>query len=292
MEQIALSLNDSEARINLLGAELSSFKYKNIEYMWQANPAVWGRHAPILFPIVGRLRDNIYIFQGKKYEMGQHGFARDRDFDVVDQSDTSVTLLLRSDELSKAVYPFDFELKVTYSMQANGLQVAYEVRNTQPEKPIWYSIGAHPGFNFPLGACESLHDYVIDFYDATLQHIGLYPLVGGYVSKEKKSLSISNGKLGLKAELFDNDALIMDVQTPAKVSIRSKKSGKGIAMSYSGFRWLGIWTKAAGAGFICVEPWNGIADTADHNQQLETKWGISSLKAGERYAVSYDIRVF
>lgn len=292
MEQIALSLNDSEARINLLGAELSSFKYKNIEYMWQANPAVWGRHAPILFPIVGKLRDNSYIFQGKKYEMVQHGFARDREFDVVDQSDTSVSLLLRSDELSKAVYPFDFELKVTYSMQANGLQVAYEVRNTQPEKPIWYSIGAHPGFKFPLGASEILHDYEIDFYDATLQHIGLYPLVSGYVSKEKQSLSISNGKLGLKAELFDNDALIMDVQTPAKVSIRSKKSGKGIAMSYSDFRWLGIWTKAAGAGFICVEPWNGIADTADHNQQLETKWGINSLKAGERHAVSFDITVY
>lgn len=224
--------------------------------------------------------------------MGQHGFARDREFVSVNQSDTSVSLLLRSDELSKAIYPFDFDLKVTYSMQANGIQVAYEVRNTQPEKPIWFSIGAHPGFNFPLGASECLEDYEIDFYDASLQHIGLYPLVGGYISKDKQSLSISNGKLGLKAELFDNDALIMDVEDPAMISIRSKKSGKGIAMSYSDFRWLGIWTKTAGAGFICIEPWNGIADTDDHDHQLETKWGINSLEAGEWYAVSYDITVY
>ena len=292
MEQITLSLNDSEARINLFGAELSSFKYKNNEYIWQANPAVWGRHAPILFPIVGKLRDDSYLFQGKKYAMGQHGFARDREFAIVNQSDISVSLLLRSDDLIKAVYPFDFELEVTYTMQPNGIQVGYKVRNTQPENPIWFSIGAHPGFNFPLNASERFEDYEIDFYDVALQSIDLYPLVGGYVSKEKQSLPISNGKLGLRGELFDNDALIMDVDTPAKVSIRSKKSGKGVAMSYSDFRWLGIWTKAVGTGFICIEPWNGIADTVDHDQQLVTKWGINLLEAGESYAVSYEIMIY
>ena len=276
----------------MLGAELSSFKFKNIEYIWQANPAVWGRHAPILFPIVGKLRDNSYIFQGKRYTLGQHGFARDREFIVVDQSDSSVSMLLRSDERSKEIYPFDFQLKVTYSMQANGIRVGYEVRNMQHEKPMWFSIGAHPGFNFPLDSNESIEDYEIDFYNPALRHVDLYPLVGGYVSKEKLPLSISHGKLTVTGNLFDNDALIMDVNDPARISIRSRKSGKGVAMSYSDFRWLGIWAKSAEAGFICIEPWNGIADTVDHDQQLETKMGMNFLKAGDRYAVSYDIMIY
>jgi len=292
LEHITLSSTDSEARVNLLGAELSSYTFKNKEYIWQANPAVWGRHAPILFPIVGKLRDNSYIFEGKTYTLGQHGFARDREFVIVDQSDTHVTLLLRSDESSKAVYPFDFELEVTYSMQSGGILVDYLVRNSQPVSPIWFSIGAHPGFIIPLDASERLEDYELNFYDATLQRLELYPLVGGYVSKEKESLSISNGILGLRKELFENDALIMDVHASAEISIRSKKSGKGVGMSYSDFKWLGIWTKAAGAGFICIEPWNGIADTVDHDQQLETKWGITSLDAGESYSVTYEVNFY
>lgn len=292
MEQIKLSSTDSEARINVLGAELSSFNYKKQEYIWQANPAVWGRHAPILFPIVGKLRHNSYTFQEKTYTMGQHGFARDRKFVVVDHSDTAVSLLLQADESTKAIYPFDFALEVTYSMQPYGIQVSYKVSNTQSANPIWFSIGAHPGFNIPLDASESLADYELDFHNAALQCIDVYPLVGGYLSKEKESLPISDGILAISEALFENDALIMDVHAPAKISIRSKKSGKGVAMSYSAFRWLGIWTKAPGAGFICIEPWNGIADTVDHDQQLETKWGIYSLNAGESYFVSYDVNFY
>ncbi len=287
-----LSLGDSEARINLRGAELSSFIYNNIEYIWQANPAVWGRHAPILFPIVGKLRHNSYLFQGKTYTRGQHGFARDMKFVIVEQGYTTVRLLLQSDVTTKSVYPFDFELEVTYSMQPYGIKVGYEVRNTQPTNPLWFSIGGHPGFVIPVDTKERLEDYEIDFHNAALQQIDLYPLVGGYLSKEKEPILLLDGILKLRKELFENDALIMDINAPAKVSIRSINSGKGVAMSYSDFKWLGIWTKAPGAGFICIEPWNGIADTVDHDQQLETKWGMNFLKARESYAVSYDIMFY
>lgn len=292
MKPITLSLGDSVARINLFGAELTSLQYKKCEYIWQANPAVWGRHAPILFPIVGKLRNNRYIFKGKTYVMGQHGFARDRVFSIVEQSDSAVKMLLRSDELSKAVYPFDFELTVLYSMQPFGIRVTYEVLNSQPIDPIYFSIGAHPGFVIPLEVGDSLADYEVNFYDSALQGLDLYPLIDGYVSKEKIFLPIKEGVLGLRGELFEKDALIMDVHPAAKISIRSKKSGKGIGMTYAYFRWLGIWTKDAGAGFICIEPWNGIADTTDHDQQLETKWGIIKLDAGENYKVSYDCMIF
>lgn len=292
MEYITLSLADSIARISFFGAELNSFKHKEQEYIWQANPAVWGRHAPILFPIVGKLRDNRYTFQGKTFALGQHGFARDREFSLVEQSDSAVKMLLRSDESTKVLYPFDFELAVSYSMQPFGIKVTYEVSNTQPLHPILFSIGAHPGFVIPLHAWESLEDYEVDFCDSALNSLELYPLVGGYVSKEKMSLPVKNGRLRLKGELFEQDALIMDVHPAAQISIRSKKSGSGVGLRYADFRWMGLWTKAPGAGFICIEPWNGIADTTDHDQQLETKWGIITLEAGKIHKVSYDIIIF
>jgi galactose mutarotase-like enzyme len=292
LEHVILSLSDSVAKINLSGAELSSFKHNKLEYIWQANPAVWSRHAPILFPIVGKLRDNRYTFLGKPYSMGQHGFARDREFLILSQSESSVSLILRADESTKAVYPFDFELVVSYTMKPLGITVSYEVQNIQPVGSMLFSIGAHPGFIIPLEAGETFQDYEINFHDSDFQLVYLYPLVDGYVSMDRHSLPIKNGILGLREELFENDALIMDVHPSAMISVRSKKTGKGIGMRYADFRWLGIWMKEPGSGFICIEPWNGIADTVEHDQKLETKWGIMSLEAGERYKVNHDIVFF
>nr|MBI1230353.1 aldose 1-epimerase family protein [Cytophagales bacterium] len=292
MKQITLSLANKVAGINLLGAELTSFKLNDQEYIWQANPAVWGRHAPILFPIVGKLRNNSFVYQGKAYLMGQHGFARDMEFSVVAQTASSVRLLLQSDENSRKIYPFDFELTVGYTLSEKGVEVSYDVKNVQAKNPMLFSIGAHPGFILPLGETERMEDYEINFFDSTLQSLALYPLVGGHVSKEKELLPVLNGVLPLRRDLFEQDALIMDVDSHTSISIRSKHSGKGVGMRYADFRWLGIWTKSPDSGFICIEPWNGIADTVDHDQQLENKWGIISLDAGEEYKVAYDIFFF
>ena len=292
LKQITLSLANEVAGINLLGAELTSFKLNDQEYIWQANPAVWGRHAPILFPIVGKLRNNSFVYQGETYFMGQHGFARDMEFSVIAQTASSVRLLLRSDENSRKIYPFDFELTVGYSLQEGGVEVSYEVKNVQERNPVLFSIGAHPGFILPLGERERMEDYEINFFDPTLQTLALYPLVGGHISKEKEFLPLVDGVLPLRRDLFAQDALIMDVDSHTSISIRSKHSGKGVGMRYADFRWLGIWTKSADSGFICIEPWNGIADTVEHDQQLENKWGIILLDAGELYKVAYNIHFF
>lgn len=286
-EKIILSSGDRSASIQLMGAELTSYKVGDLAYIWQANPAVWGRHAPILFPIVGRLKNNQYSYKGKTYSLGQHGFARDRVFELVSSSDTTAVFSLRSDEASLSRYPFRFELLVRYELLPEGLVVGYEVSNLS-QRDMFFSIGAHPGFRCPLHPeSELLSDYILDFENEELSELYLYPLEAGYISTKKRSVLLSRGKLALMDHLFLDDALIMDVLPPAKVSVRHRETGRGFGMEFADFRWLGIWTKDPDAGFLCLEPWNGIADTVDHQGDFTQKLGVQLLQPNARYSVNY-----
>jgi galactose mutarotase-like enzyme len=273
-----LSLGQIEAQISTMGAECISLKKNGLEFLWQANPKVWSRHAPVLFPIVGKLKDNQYSHKDKTYTMGQHGFARDRDFELIEKTDQELTMVLKADELSKKVYPFDFELSIQYRLSENGLEVSYTVRNPSENETLLFSIGAHPGFACPLEVeKESFSDYLIDFGQKEIDKLPLYTLEDGLISSHKKTLALDAGKIALDYKLFENDALILDVAPITHVSVISQKTGKGFAMEFSDFKWLGIWTKEKGAKFVCLEPWNGIAATTDHDGSLENKLGIEKL---------------
>ncbi|WP_228692498.1 aldose 1-epimerase family protein [Lunatimonas sp.] len=288
MEKINLNLGDRSAVIHLMGAELSSYKIGDWEYIWQADPAIWARHAPILFPIVGRLKDNRYTYQGKTYSLGQHGFARDSMFELVSSTETSAVFVLRADAESLRNFPFLFELLVRYEMLAEGLEVSYEVKNVATEADLLFSIGAHPGFKCPLNPeSELLSDYILDFGNEDLIELGLYPLEDGYISMSKRSMALSKGMMPLKDQLFLDDALIMDVLPPAKVSVRHRETGRGFGMEFADFQWIGIWSKEPDAGFVCLEPWSGIADTVDHQGDFSQKLGIQRLRPKASYVVNY-----
>ncbi|WP_162343007.1 aldose 1-epimerase family protein [Cyclobacterium salsum] len=282
-----------EARFSSLGAECTSLCFQGLEYLWQANPSIWGRHSPVLFPIVGRLQDDRYTFRGKSYSLTQHGFARDRVFSLLDQSQDSLLLSLKSDATSLQVYPFAFELQIRYTLSDTGMRVDYRVINPSADEALWYSIGAHPGFACPLEPQkESLEDYQLDFGQQDLSSLSLYVLEKGLIGSERKTLPLQNGKLNLDWGWFQNDALIADVGPVTSVSIRSRKTGKGYAMEFEEFRWLGLWTKQQDAGFVCIEPWNGIADTLTHNGNFQEKVGIQSLPPKGVDNVGFELTLF
>ncbi len=291
MENITLEDNGKIATIKLKGAELTSFIKEGIEYIWDANPSVWNRHSPVLFPIVGRLKDNRFLFNDKSHTLPQHGFARDLNFQLIEHHDTKATFELTSDQKTFVSFPFEFVLRISYVLSDSRLSVNYEVENPSLENNLFFSIGAHPGFHCPLiPEVEKFTDYVLDFGDNSLQSIELWKLDEGLIANEKETIPLKNGQIPLKYALFENDALIFSTEKVKKLNLRSRVSGKGVSMDFPEFRWVGVWTKGQGAPFICLEPWCGIADTVDHDQYFTKKLGINRLSPQQKFSRSFVIQ--
>ncbi|AYM03254.1 aldose 1-epimerase family protein [Levilactobacillus yiduensis] len=280
-------------QINSLGAELSSVKDNDsgMEYMWQANKAYWGRHAPLLFPIVGRLQDNQYRLNGTTYHMTQHGFARDREFTVLDQTATSVTLQLTADDQTKALFPSDFVLTVHYALEDHQLQFAATVDNPA-ETPLTFSFGAHPGFNVPLG------DPTADFsdYQVTVSPKKVYqrvPLVGPYSDTQHSVPMDLTQPMVLDHDLFDHDAKVLTLDNQeTTLMLSSGVNDHGVALTLSA-PYVGIWSPyPKQAPFVCFEPWWGLADDVEATGDLETKVAIHQLAAHDSFQASYQITYF
>lgn len=260
-----------------------------MEYIWSGDAKYWGRQAPVLFPIVGRLKDDQYQVAGKTYHLGQHGFARDRDFAIREQTATKVVLELKADEASKELYPFDFCLQLSYELTASGLVVGYQVDNPSQE-PIYFGIGGHPAFKTPLTPKESFSDYELIFSaDYRLPKI---PLTNGLTDIESARLSAPTTTIS--RELFKDDALIYDLeQKPTKVSLTSKTSGHGVSLSVTDAKFMGIWSTYPKEGqFVCLEPWWGLADTTDSNGDFTQKYAINRLDKAASFNHQYEITVF
>ncbi|MBO9128181.1 aldose 1-epimerase family protein [Bacillus sp. 165] len=272
------------------GAELTSIQLNadKTEYLWQAEPSFWQRHAPILFPIVGRLVDNTYYVKGMPYELPQHGFARDMTFDIAQQSDTFITYKLTSNEATLQKYPFQFELYVTYTLENNSLHVQYEVKN-RTDGDMYFSIGAHPGFRCPLLANEQYTDYYLEF--SSPERLETYVLQGPYIREEKLVLAERAGSLPLSQQLFKNDAIILENMNHNEITIRSHKNEKFIRVSFDGFPYVGIWSESNGAPFVCIEPWYGIADEVGEAKELHRKKGIQVLGKDENFTCQYTITI-
>lgn len=269
------------------GAELCSLKsnHNNKEYIWQGDPEIWGKHAPLLFPIIGCLKDNRYIYEGKEYSLPRHGFARDYDFNSISgNADHQVRYLLKSNEQTLKVYPFEFELLITYQLIETAVDITYEVRN-KGDKKMYFSIGAHPAFNCPI---EEGQQFLEFDNPVTLERYNLNPQSG--LIEEGKQLVMKNQKaLLLQYDLFKEDAMIFDTKEIKAVAVKNGHTGDGIKVSFEGFPFLGIWSPQA--PFVCIEPWYGIADDSTTLGIFESKKGIVELDGKNDFMCRYRIEI-
>ncbi|BAK73837.1 aldose 1-epimerase family protein [Arcobacter sp. L] len=278
-----------KVKINSFGAELNSLQKidNSCEYIWQANSKYWARYSPILFPIVGRLKEDSYFYKDKKYSMSQHGIARDKEFEVVNKKENFIEFRLCSDEKSFEIYPFSFELYLSYKLEKSSLIISYKVVNKSDEK-ILFSIGAHPAFNWTLDENEKKEDYFLEF---EVDKIKRYFLDEKGLLFKSDDLKLENNKLFLNEELFKDDALVFEDSNIKQVVFKSVKNEKFVKVNFDNFPYLGIWSKPSGAPFLCIEPWFGVADDKNSNQKLEEKKGINSLKKDEEFSCFYSIEI-
>ena len=282
-ENLRISVDDQ-------GAELKSIFGKNhkIEYLWQGNPDFWGRRAPILFPIVGKLKDNTYTYQGKNYQLSQHGLARDMVFEMVSHEGSKISFLLKSTEATRFDYPFEWTLKVSYHIDGNKLFVSVAINNTSSIDEMWFSVGFHPAFNVPIEqGTNDQQVFVLEFNKDKTANIRL--LEHGLLGNSFE-LGMENSQIPLENETFIKDALVFQDLKTDQITLRSVESDRSLVFSFADFPYLGIWSKPS-APFVCIEPWHGIADTIDHDGNLVTKEGIKSLKPTETFSCGYSVEV-
>lgn len=264
------------------GAELQCLRSidSDINYMWNGNSAFWGKFSPVLFPIVGALKDNSYYYEGVKYTLPRHGFARDLDFEGITINSTSVDFKLSYNAETLKVYPFKFELTIKYRLDGRGLTCAYQVVNLD-EKEMLFAIGGHPAFAAPLNNEGDYTDYYLEFNND--RELSYHHIVANLVSDETSTVQLTDRKLPLKHDLFYDDALVFKKLKSNVIRLANTKNTKGLTFQFDGFPYFGIWA-AKNANFVCLEPWCGIADGVDHNQQLAEKEGMEILQVGELWS--------
>ncbi|HUC80243.1 MAG TPA: aldose 1-epimerase family protein [Flavisolibacter sp.] len=281
-----LQNNELKILIDEKGAELKSVVHlgHQLEYMWSGDPAYWAKTSPVLFPIVGALKENTYFFEGKSYHLSRHGFAREKTFTVVEKDEQSITLSLSSDNETLAVFPFAFEFSVTYRLEENRLTVSYRVQNEE-KKQIYFSVGAHPAFKLPLVGGTSYDDYSLQFEKA--ETAGRWPISKeGLIETAPTPFLQNENRLPLTKALFQKDAIVLKHLQSGFVRLVSDKTPHGLQFRIEGFPYLGLWA-APNADFLCIEPWCGIADSVDTNQNLPDKEGILALPAAEQFQVAW-----
>lgn len=278
--------NELSVAINFQGAEISSVKNQNgTEFIWQAKPDVWARHSPVLFPVVGKLKNNQFIFEGKAYKLPQHGFARDMKFDLKEKNENRCVFELHSTAETKKVFPFEFVFQTIYTVNKNRIKVEYKVENPGT-KVLLFSVGAHPAFNVPLQANEIFEDYYLEFENKQFE---ITALNEGLRTSSKNKLELKNKKILLSTKLFDKDALVFENSQINSVALCSSKSAHKIVLESKGFPYYGIWSKKNCCEFVCLEPWFGVADHENSTQNFSEKEGIISLKGNKEFGCEYEI---
>jgi len=272
------------AKIKHSGAELFSLiaNSSNTEYVWEGNPDFWGKHSPILFPIVGTLKDNSYTYNSVQYRLSRHGFARDGVFELIEKKENGATFSMQSSEETLKVYPFRFELQISYTLEDNSLIINYKVIN-KGESKMPFSIGAHPAFSL----AGNFENYSIQFEKEEPLVYNL--LDNDLISNETKTLATENNVIPLKYELFENDALIFKSLKSNYLTILL--TGNPILrVHYDDFPHLGLWTKKD-APFLCIEPWFGYSDSVKSSGNLLKKEGIQILEADETFKSKFSIEI-
>ena len=274
------------------GAELVSIydKEKDREVIWQGDPRFWGRHAPVLFPNVGKHYGNHYRIGDKEYASKQHGFARDTDFTCIDSTLDSVTHQIRSTEETKEVYPFDFVLRIRHILKGRTLTVSWKVANNS-DTDMYFAIGGHPAFRVPVLPDTRRSDYRLTFDgQESLTYLLLDPESGTAKAEEKATLKLENGTCQIEDHMFDHDALVFDNQI-TRAGIQLPDGTPYLELRCVGFPNFGIWSASQDAPFVCLEPWMGRCDNFGYHGELSEKQDINKTEPGQNFSHSYSITV-
>ena len=270
---ITLKNNELKVTLSSKGAEIVSIIKDGKEKIWQADPEVWPMHTPIMFPVCGGLKDDEFIFEGKTYNLGKHGFIRFCEFEVESADDEKVVFAYTSNEETLKQYPFDFKFKVAFTLKGADLLVEYITENTG-DKAMYFSAGAHEGY-----ACnEGVENYTIVFEKE--EDLVSNVLEGNLLGYNTVELGKGTKELKLKDEFFKVDALVFLNLKSRKVWLRNDTTGESFSVSFDGADYLLLWTKYK-AKYICIEPWFGISDFTDSNKDFVNKRGITKLGVGE-----------
>ena len=274
IENEYLSINIKEK-----GAELAKVynKADGFDYLWSGDSNYWGRHAPVLFPIIGKLNQDTYTVEEKEYTMSQHGFARDFDFKLVDQSENHARFRLTDNEQTQIMYPFKFNLEINYVLEGKKLAVEYAVENLSETNKMPFALGAHPGFNVPLNDTGIFSDYNLTFEPALKNTVQVLEIDDGpfpFITGKNKDLTLTNENvLDLDYKTFDNGLLILD-EVVNTVTLSSSLSKNSIALEVSDFPYLTLWTlENKQAPFLCIEPFYGLPDQIGEIGDLYNKKG-------------------
>jgi len=282
--EIVIQNQHLTAKIFSKGAELFSLQdnHSSREYMWEGNPDFWGKHAPVLFPIVGTLKGNQYQHKNKSYSLSRHGFARDLDFEVIETKANAVVFSLKANEKTKSNYPFDFELQICYTLVEKSLNIDYKISNKTAER-MPFSIGGHPAFALP----ESFPSYSLEF--EKIEELNSFVLENDLLSSTTINIPLSDKTLPLSYSLFEKDALIFKKLNSKKITILEENKPI-LSFYYEDFTNFGIWTKM-NAPFICLEPWLGYSDLTSSDGNIENKEAIQFVEANGTFNCSYSIEI-
>ena len=277
------------ATIREKGAELSSLANlaTGQEYIWHGDPAWWTGSAPVLFPIVGSLRNGTYSFGGRSYPLSNHGFARGSEFVVEHETPETAVFLLSSSEATRAVYPFDFQLRVGFALQHNGLSVTYRVRNTGSGR-MYFSIGSHAAFVVPFAGGALENYYVLFDREESAER---WSIKDGLIDPDRTAPAFDTSRtIGLSRTLFDEGALVFKHLHSRSFSLRNNLNARSVTVVTEGAPFFALWAKS-GAPFVCIEPWHGISDSANASGELTQKEGILYLDPEGSFDTGYRIDI-
>ena len=280
------------------GAQLMSVysKKTETEYLWQSDPAYWTGRAYNLFPFIGRMYEGVFTYGGKTYPSRAHGLARYFEFTLEEQTETSLTFVMKDSEETNKEYPFSFEFRVYFELCGNTLTTRYTVTNTD-SRELLCAFGGHPGINVPFGGkqgdtSEAFEDYYLEFDRATDVKQQLLGEKSPYMIDKSVPYPLENGvRLPLSHELFSNDAVILE-NTSGCVSLRSAKSARYVTMHYEGFPFIGFWQiLKAGAPYVCLEPWSALPAVRGKIVELETKPHMTRVAPDKTASMAFTLEI-
>ena len=277
--------------VSSTGAELISLIKNGKEFLWQGDPQYWKGHATNLFPIVGRVKEGKYYLKDKEYEMKCHGFTSVSEFEVEEQTETKLVMVLKSNDVTRSQYPFEFEYRVTHELCGCEWKTTYTVTNPSETETLLFSVGAHPGFNMPLAEGEKFEDDWIEF-DVESAPSDII-CENCFPTGERKSYPLIDGKiLPLRHTLFDNDALMLGDMSCRRLTIKSNNTPTQIRVCFDDMAYLGIWhAPRTEAPYVCIEPWNGLPSPSVGKEDFEKKPTLMRLAPGKTYSAGISVEI-
>lgn len=285
-----LSNPDISLAVSSFGAQMQSICSGGQEYLWSGDPAYWAGKAPNLFSFIGRLTNGRYTYNGKMYEMDIHGFAKDKEFELLLQTENKLTLQLKDDNHTYFMYPFHFIFQISYEIVGTAIYITYNIEN-RSHKRMFFGVGGHPGFKVPLGQEENFEDYYLSFGET---HV---PTRVGHTDScflngiDKDFLLRDGHKLPLSHDLFDDDAIVLKNMAD-RVTLMSDKSKRRVELSFPDMHYLGIWHKPrTKAPYVCIEPWTSLPSRQDIIEDIRYKSDMIRLEEGKSYQNKWSITV-